>query len=85
MKIEFDENNTGLSYGYFRCDDCKSEWYGGVAIHDKANCDLNKLVYVIGSKAAAKIMEYGNQYSLNLINAKELRAALPEIAERFSK
>lgn len=83
LKLEFREDAPAVSYGYYRCEECRQEWFGGGEHLHQPGCHSDRLTYVIGPKAVRKILECGERFSLNPFNASGLRAALPEVAARF--
>lgn len=52
-KLAFDPNHT-ISYGYYRCQTCGAEFYGGGRTLHNAGCATNAgyadLIYVFGPK-----------------------------------
>lgn len=88
VKLVYDESET-LSYGHYRCETCKAEFYGGGPAIHKADC-ANKakghegLTFVIGREAVAEIKDWAKTNGedrptpLTPVSLRMLREQLPQ-------
>lgn len=87
LVVVLDPEEEGI-YGFFRCQDCGSEFYGGGDAIHKRDCPRREtgyqgLEYVVGRKAFASILT--SEHHLNPISADDLRRDLPEEVRRFEE
>jgi len=78
-KLEFDPNYE-LSYGMWRCPECKSEFFPGLtALHNRdcSQSDLSGCILVIGPHAVARAKERGE--GKGFPDIKDIREQLPDV------
>lgn len=83
LVLRYDPDGT-VSYGYYRCQDCGSSFFGGgPALHNKgcARDSYEGLEYYLGDKAIGCILDGTDR--INPVTAADVRAQLPDVAARL--
>jgi hypothetical protein len=88
-KLEFSKESD-ISYGFWKCPNCRAQFYGGgPAVHDKScsKTGYAGCIYVIGPKVIEAIKAWARTYgddakdTLNGISLNDIREQLPNHAD----
>lgn len=87
MKLVYDPQNATMSYGFFKCAVCGSEFYGGGRAMHKDGCsstNYDTCEYHFGDKqvkAARKAAtSFGDDWSWYGVSWKDILSQFPELA-----
>jgi hypothetical protein len=89
VKLEYNPEEQS-SVGYYRCPDCRSEFYGGGAAAHRSTCTrkgYDGLTHVFGPKQIQKLLErsatFGDYWVFGDITLNDLREQFPDVLETF--